>query len=188
MGQFQLGPYLALPVLAAQATARPLFPASSVSSSSLNVPNNRRNQLGSNVLVDGRIGKEFNIRGTPGGGRKQYAGLPNRIDEGSDKNKLKKYDGASTVSVTDNEEIQDGSLSDNMLEEFYRTPMSFGTDNLTMVTTQVGATAFLPCRVHYIGDGVVSSKSPPGLGSLRGNIIIVHGGWSSSLTVALIIL
>ncbi|GAB0092141.1 Zwei Ig domain protein zig-8 [Sergentomyia squamirostris] len=44
----------------------------------------------------------------------------------------------------------------NTLEEFFRQPMSFGTENLTLITTQVGATAHIPCVVHYIGDGVVS--------------------------------
>ncbi|XP_055706783.1 uncharacterized protein LOC129803927 [Phlebotomus papatasi] len=44
----------------------------------------------------------------------------------------------------------------NTLEEFFRQPMSFGTENLTLITTQVGATAHIPCVVHFIGDGVVS--------------------------------
>lgn len=34
--------------------------------------------------------------------------------------------------------------------------MFFGTENSTVVTTQVGATALIPCTVHQIGDGVVS--------------------------------
>uniref|UniRef100_A0A1B0CZ17 Uncharacterized protein n=1 Tax=Phlebotomus papatasi TaxID=29031 RepID=A0A1B0CZ17_PHLPP len=45
----------------------------------------------------------------------------------------------------------------NTLEEFFRQPMSFGTENLTLITTQVGATAHIPCVVHFIGDGVVST-------------------------------
>lgn len=138
-------PYLSLPLQAHQPTA----PAFSFSAS-LNAPNNRRNQATPTLFGDN--GKEANNRAI---GSKQYSGLPNRIEE-TEKNTLRKFEGASTVSVADNDEIQ-GHLSDNVLEEFYRTPMSFGTDNLTLVTTQVGATAFLPCRVHYIGDGVVSS-------------------------------
>lgn len=166
-------PYLALPILAAQ----PTTPALSASSSTIPLKNHGRQLIPSDAIVafsDNNNGKELSggvsgrgegaggggggggVIGGSSGGSKQYSGLPNRIEESSEKNKLKKYEGASTVSVADNEEILGGSLSDNMLEEFYRTPMSFGTDNLTMVTTQVGATAFLPCRIHYIGDGVVS--------------------------------
>lgn len=175
--QIELVPYLALPILAAQ----PTTPALSASSSTIPLKNHGRQLIPHDAIVafsDNNNGKEFSSVGARGegagvgggviggssGGSKQYSGLPNRIEESSEKNKLKKYEGASTVSVADNEEILGGSLSDNMLEEFYRTPMSFGTDNLTMVTTQVGATAFLPCRIHYIGDGVVSGvpdKSVP---------------------------
>ncbi|XP_068146298.1 uncharacterized protein dpr13 isoform X2 [Drosophila tropicalis] len=42
--------------------------------------------------------------------------------------------------------------SDNM----FGTPMYFGTENSTVVTTQIGATAHVPCTVHHIGEGVVS--------------------------------
>lgn len=131
--KIRLGPYLALPVLLHPTTPSP--------------PNNRRNQLSPNTFGDN--GNELIRRAENG----KQSSLPNRVEE-LEKYKLQKYEGTSTVSVADNEEVQ-GSLSDNVLEEFYRTPMSFGTDNLTMVTSQVGATAFLPCRVHYIGDGVV---------------------------------
>lgn len=31
----------------------------------------------------------------------------------------------------------------------------FSTDNLTLVTTQVGSMVELPCTVHHIGDGMV---------------------------------
>lgn len=175
--QIQLGPYLVLPVLAAAAhphataTIPPPPPALSLPPGTLNSQNALRNQL----AAENHNGKELTTgsraRGAGGGGGKQYSGpLPNRIEESSEKNKLKKYEGASTASVADNEEIQGGGdLSDNMLlEEFYRTPMSFGTENLTLVTTQVGATAFLPCRVHYIGDGVVSRVAS---GRRRGDVI-----------------
>ena len=108
---------------------------------------------------------------SPSGGgmgeRKQYAGLTNRITD-PDKGKLWKLEGHSTAPAADPSADAPGdygvggsgsgssSQDDNMLEEFFRKPMSFGTDNLTVVTGQVGATAFLPCRVHFIGDGVVS--------------------------------
>lgn len=37
-------------------------------------------------------------------------------------------------------------------------PMSFGTENWTTISTQIGATALLPCTVHALGEGVVSYK------------------------------
>lgn len=43
------------------------------------------------------------------------------------------------------------------LEEIYAAPMYFGTENSTVVTTQIGASAHIPCTVHHIGDGVVST-------------------------------
>lgn len=45
---------------------------------------------------------------------------------------------------------------DNQLEDMYNAPMYFGTKNSTVITTQIGATAHLPCTIHYIGEGVVS--------------------------------
>lgn len=45
---------------------------------------------------------------------------------------------------------------DNQLEDMYNEPMYFGTKNSTVITTQIGATAHLPCTIHYIGEGVVS--------------------------------
>lgn len=42
-----------------------------------------------------------------------------------------------------------------LLEQLLNKPMSFGTDNLTTVTAQVGATAHLSCIVHFIGGGMV---------------------------------
>lgn len=35
--------------------------------------------------------------------------------------------------------------------------MYFGTDNSTVVTSQTGSTAHLPCIVNNVGDGVVST-------------------------------
>ncbi|KAH8347751.1 hypothetical protein KR084_000771 [Drosophila pseudotakahashii] len=42
------------------------------------------------------------------------------------------------------------------MESLFGTPMYFGTENSTVVTTQIGATAHVPCTVHHIGEGVVS--------------------------------
>lgn len=47
--------------------------------------------------------------------------------------------------------------NNNMLEDIYKAPMYFGTENSTIITTQIGATAHLPCTIHHIGEGVVSS-------------------------------
>lgn len=80
--------------------------------------------------------------------------LTNRIEtdgygsKGDNKNLQKVVDSGGEHEHADN----------NMLEELYRTPMSFGTENLTMITTQVGATAYLPCLVHFIGESVVSQE------------------------------
>ena len=41
--------------------------------------------------------------------------------------------------------------------ELFRTPMRFGTENHTTITTQIGATAHIPCTIHHIGEGVVSA-------------------------------
>lgn len=45
-------------------------------------------------------------------------------------------------------------LDDN--EEFYKSPMYFGTENSTTLTTQIGAVAHIPCLVHNRGEGEVS--------------------------------
>lgn len=45
---------------------------------------------------------------------------------------------------------------DGGVESVFGTPMYFGTENSTVVTTQIGATAHVPCTVHHIGEGVVS--------------------------------
>lgn len=42
--------------------------------------------------------------------------------------------------------------------EIFRTPMKFGTENNTEVTAQIGTTAHLPCTIHSIGEGVVSTN------------------------------
>lgn len=47
-------------------------------------------------------------------------------------------------------------IADGSGEDIFKTPMFFGTQNSTIVTTQIGATAHIPCTIHHIGDGVVS--------------------------------
>lgn len=54
------------------------------------------------------------------------------------------------------EEMSIAETVDNQLEDIYNAPMYFGTENSTIITTQIGATAHLPCTIHHIGEGVVS--------------------------------
>lgn len=37
-------------------------------------------------------------------------------------------------------------------------PVHFATENNTLVTSQTGSTALVPCIIHNIGDGTVSAK------------------------------
>lgn len=67
--------------------------------------------------------------------------------------------GAPMLSIHDNDNSSssnDGHFSHNTLDEYYKEPMYFGTENSTTVNTQIGANAHLPCTVHHIGEGVVS--------------------------------
>lgn len=41
--------------------------------------------------------------------------------------------------------------------EIFKTPMKFGTENNSEVTAQIGTTAHLPCTIHNVGEGVVST-------------------------------
>lgn len=38
-------------------------------------------------------------------------------------------------------------------------PMTFGTENSTVISAQSGSTALLPCVVHNLGDGMVRFKA-----------------------------
>lgn len=67
--------------------------------------------------------------------------------------------GVPMLSVPENDNSSssiDGQFNHNTLDEYYKEPMYFGTENSTTVTTQIGATAHLPCTIHHIGEGVVS--------------------------------
>lgn len=50
------------------------------------------------------------------------------------------------------------AADNNLLEDFHKSSMYFGTPNSTVITTQAGATAYLPCTIHFLhGEGVVST-------------------------------
>ncbi|XP_053662760.1 uncharacterized protein LOC128711896 [Anopheles marshallii] len=51
--------------------------------------------------------------------------------------------------------FEQSSDSEELLK-YYKMPMQFGTENYTLVTSQIGSTAHVPCRIHHIGEGVVS--------------------------------
>uniref|UniRef100_A0A182NLT3 Uncharacterized protein n=1 Tax=Anopheles dirus TaxID=7168 RepID=A0A182NLT3_9DIPT len=51
--------------------------------------------------------------------------------------------------------FEQNSDSEELLK-YYKMPMQFGTENYTLVTSQIGSTAHVPCRIHHIGEGVVS--------------------------------
>ncbi|XP_037924960.1 uncharacterized protein LOC119660463 isoform X3 [Hermetia illucens] len=51
---------------------------------------------------------------------------------------------------------EDNLNKETAYEDIYKSPMYFGTENSTVITTQIGATAHIPCTIHNIGDGVVS--------------------------------
>lgn len=63
-------------------------------------------------------------------------------------------------NLYDNQNIDNIALintDDENYFELFRTPMKFGTENSTIVTTQIGAIAHIPCTIHHIGEGVVST-------------------------------
>lgn len=50
------------------------------------------------------------------------------------------------------------AADNNLLEEFHRGSMYFGTENSSVITTQIGAVAHLPCTIHFLhGEGAVST-------------------------------
>ncbi|XP_053686475.1 uncharacterized protein LOC128736015 [Sabethes cyaneus] len=85
--------------------------------------------------------------------------LPGSSNEGSDnQNSVSSGSGAngsSDSSEVDSSTFDFDSESEDLLK-YYKTPMQFGTENSTAVTSQVGSTAHIPCRIHHIGEGVVS--------------------------------
>ncbi|KAM7341604.1 defective proboscis extension response 13 isoform 2-T5 [Cochliomyia hominivorax] len=52
--------------------------------------------------------------------------------------------------------IYTNDSSEALNKSIFNTPMYFGTENSTVVATQIGATAHIPCVVHHIGECVVS--------------------------------
>lgn len=82
--------------------------------------------------------------------------VPGDKDSGKDNSDSQNSLGDSGDSV----EIESGAFdfdseSEDLLK-YYKTPMQFGTENSTVITSQVGSTAHVPCRIHHIGEGVVS--------------------------------
>lgn len=47
--------------------------------------------------------------------------------------------------------------NDESYFEIFKTPLRFATNNNTEITAQIGSTAHLPCIIHNLGEGVVSS-------------------------------
>ncbi|XP_039747867.1 uncharacterized protein LOC120625021 [Pararge aegeria] len=63
----------------------------------------------------------------------------------------------STQSSTVREEQNELTVSFPPLDDIFGTPEKhFGTENNTVVTSQTGSTALLPCVIRNIGDGIVS--------------------------------
>lgn len=68
--------------------------------------------------------------------------------------------GKSGKLAASSETAKNADDSQNMLETTASNiPLSFGTKNWTTISTQIGATALLPCAVHAIGEGMVSYTS-----------------------------
>lgn len=83
------------------------------------------------------------------------------LDNSSDDKQHQNYqiDNHQTSATSDNINhnlVMIGDNDENYFELF-RTPMRFGTENHTVITTQIGATAHIPCTIHHIGEGVVSA-------------------------------
>ncbi|XP_021699805.1 uncharacterized protein LOC5569022 [Aedes aegypti] len=81
--------------------------------------------------------------------------VPGDKDSGKDNS-----DNQNIVNSGDSVELEPSvfdfdSESDDLLK-YYKTPMQFGTENSTIITSQVGSTAHIPCRIHHIGECVVS--------------------------------
>lgn len=61
-----------------------------------------------------------------------------------------------TLSIDDtNPNVGENIIIDNERDLMHQTMLQFGTDNNTIVTSQTGSTALLPCIVNNIGEGMV---------------------------------
>ena len=70
---------------------------------------------------------------------------------GEDINKLSNsHNNSSNQSLNNNLNKTNSNNYNETVNKAY-----FSTDNLTLVTTQVGSMVELPCTVHHIGDGMV---------------------------------
>lgn len=66
----------------------------------------------------------------------------------------------STQSTTVRDDQNELTVSFPPLDDIFGTPEKhFGTENNTVVTSQTGSTALLPCVIRNIGDGIVSETS-----------------------------
>lgn len=72
---------------------------------------------------------------------------------GEDINKLSNSNTNSSQSLNNNLNKTNSNNYNETVNKAY-----FSTDNLTLVTTQVGSMVELPCTVHHIGDGMVRGK------------------------------
>lgn len=60
-------------------------------------------------------------------------------------------------STTIREDQNELTVSFPPIDDVFGTPEKhFGTENNTVVTSQTGSTALLPCVIRNIGDGIVS--------------------------------
>lgn len=81
--------------------------------------------------------------------------IPGEKENGKDNSDNQNILGNSDSAEMDSSAFDFDSESEDLLK-YYKTPMQFGTENSTMVMSQVGSTAHIPCRIHHIGEGVVS--------------------------------
>lgn len=107
--------------------------------------NAKRNVTKSKNVIGGTIDASV-----PGYGIKDIPMLPSNAIAAALKGS------ATLIHDLDNNNTVDGHFQHNTLDEFYKEPMYFGTENSTVITTQIGANAHLPCAIHNIGEGVVS--------------------------------
>lgn len=75
-------------------------------------------------------------------------------------NKAKNYSKLiyQDINVDNLEDISDhqNHMENDNIDDFSDfSNMYFGTENYTVITSQIGSTALVPCSVHHIGEGMV---------------------------------
>lgn len=63
----------------------------------------------------------------------------------------------SLVDLVNSDMDLNSNLGTSSDATIFNSPMHFGTANSTVIATQIGATAHIPCIVHHIGECLVSS-------------------------------